>query len=115
MEEYAYGQVIIYTVFFGNRTEEFNSNVIKSIDAKLYKTRLIELFFGQLKKHSIFHKNTVLNIYFLSFKRDAKGLYVSESVSKYFLLFSYSSSEEISFKEILLFLISISLIKTEIF
>ncbi|QEN05698.1 nucleoside hydrolase [Thiospirochaeta perfilievii] len=42
-EEAAYGQVIVDTGKFGNKTEDFNAVVIKSIDADLYKKRLIKL------------------------------------------------------------------------
>ncbi len=42
-EEPAYGQVIVDPGTYGNDTKPFNATVIKSIDIKKYKERLIEL------------------------------------------------------------------------
>ena len=42
-EEPVYGQVVVDPGCFGNETQPFNATVIKSIDAQLYKKKLIEL------------------------------------------------------------------------
>lgn len=43
LEEPSYGQVIVDTGKFGNKTKPFNAVVIKSINIKLYKERLMKL------------------------------------------------------------------------
>jgi len=42
-EEAAYGQVIVDPGNFGNETQAFNASVIKSLNIKKYKERLIAL------------------------------------------------------------------------
>lgn len=43
IEEPAYGQVIVDTGFFGNKTKAFNAQVIRRIDSAKYKARVIDL------------------------------------------------------------------------